>query len=400
MEIDREHILSLFRRHAAGTLEREDLDRLLALLNDPMLADDFREEILLMLKHSGAEACEVKEGVASRIYSRLRGDIDESEHPVRGMISGYYRFRTAAAVVAMVLSTVIAIRFLFPAKHTLPISETRAAHVLSVPLTQASDQVMLTLGDGSRVALDRAAEGTIASEGGAAIIKRKDRIDYGKTGVLAVSQVFNTIETPRAGRYQVILSDGTRVWLNAASVIRFPVRFTGSTREVELTGQAYFEVSHQSEHPFIVRTGDAQVEVYGTHFDVMGYSDDSEIRTTLLEGSVGFRKNGSLTMLRPGQQSLAIRNGGVVQLRKDLDVGQVIGWREGRLHFEGEDIGQVCRALSRAFDVQLAYDDRIRDLFYASFPEAERIDIVLKALEMTGKVRFEKNGNAWRAVPY
>jgi ferric-dicitrate binding protein FerR (iron transport regulator) len=400
MGIDRDHILSLLRRYAEGTLKREELDQLLERLNDPLLAEDFREEILQMLADSPAGDGEVPEGMASRVYSRLRHSIEESEVPVSSRFAGLYKFRAAAAVLAVLLATAISIRYLLPEEHALSVEETGAPHVLSVPLAQASDHVTLTLGDGSRIALDRIAEGTIASEGGAAIIKRKDLVDYGNGGVMAVSSIFNTIETPRAGRYQVILSDGTRVWLNAASVIRFPVRFSGTTREVELTGQAYFEVSHQSGRPFIVRTGDAQVEVYGTHFDVMGYDDDPEIRTTLLEGSVGFKKNGSLTMLRPGQQSYAARKGGAVQLRNDQDVGQVIGWREGSLHFEGEDIGQVCRALSRAFDVQLAYDDRIRDLFYASFPQAQRIEIVLKALEMTGKVKFEKNGDAWRAVPY
>ena len=105
-------------------------------------------------------------------------------------------------------------------------------------------------------------------------------------------------------------------------------------------------------------------------------------------------------MLRPGDQSKAQRSGQNVRVRKDLNVQDVIGWREGRLHFEGEDIGQVCRALSRAFDVRLEYDERIRESFYASFPGEGRLEVVLKALEMTGKVRFEKNGDAWRAVPH
>jgi len=397
--MDRDRLISLWRDYVRGTLRGEELDQFREALEDPASAGDIREEIGRML--SDADEDPVVDGeVESRISGRLMETVTMSGSEPRRRLLPRRSLLSVAALLLLVLTASWYVWMQRQASEAKPLAGIRTQTMRQVPLAPAADHVVLTLGNGSRIPLDGMADGMVAREGGAAVVKRRDLLVYGTAAVSPLAPLFHTIETPRGGRYQVNLSDGTRVWLNAASGIRFPVSFAGDIREVELTGQAYFEVAHETGRPFIVKIGDARVEVFGTHFDVMGYGDDPEIRTTLLEGSVGFRTGSSLTMLRPGDQSKAKRGGANVRVRKDLDVEEIIGWREGRLHFEGEDIGQVCRALSRAFDVRLEYDERIRESFYASFPGEGRLEVVLKALEMTGKVKFEKSGDAWRAVPH
>jgi ferric-dicitrate binding protein FerR (iron transport regulator) len=399
MDMDRERLTSLWRGYAQGTLRGEELEQFLQTLDDPALKDSIRAEIGELLS-TASNAAPVDDIVEARIHERLTQALSKvTAEPQRRFLNQTYLLYAAALVLLVLTASwyVWMLGFANPAESEMM---NQGQLVRKVPLAQASEYVTLTLGNGSRIPLDGVKDGTVAREGGTSVVKRRDGLIYGSGQTPTSAGLYHSIETPRGGRYQVNLSDGTRVWLNAASGIRFPVRFSGDTREVELTGQAYFEVVHDAGRPFIVKVGDARVEVYGTHFDVMNYQDDPEIRTTLLEGSVGFRSPGGLTMLRPGDQSKSGRGQTTVKIRTGLDVQEIIGWREGRLHFGGEDIGQVCRALSRAFDVRLEFDERIRESFYASFPEHGRLDVVLKALEMTGKVKFEKSGDGWRAVPH
>jgi transmembrane sensor len=399
MGMDRERLVSLWRDYVRGSLRGEELVRFREALEDPATGEAIREEIGRMLSDASLEPA-VAADAESRISAKILDVVTMPRLEPRRRMLNRNTLWAAAATVLLVLTASWSVWMLRLTPDAEPLAGNDLQTVRKVPLAPAADHVVLTLGNGSRIPLDGMADGTVAREGGASVVKRRDLLVYGTAVISPLTPLFHTIQTPRGGRYQVNLSDGTRVWLNAASGIRFPVSFSGEIREVELTGQAYFEVAHENARPFIVKIGEARVEVFGTHFDVMGYGDDPEIRTTLLEGSVGFRSGSALTMLRPGDQSKAQRSGQNVRVRKDLDVQEVIGWREGRLHFEGEDIGQVCRALSRAFDVRLEYDERIRESFYASFPGEGRLEVVLKALEMTGKVRFEKNGDAWRAVPH
>ncbi len=399
MDMDRERLAELWRGYVQGTLREEELEHFLRILNDPAMDEGIREEIGKMLLNT-PDAVSFDDAVEARIYDRLTGSLSISMQAPRRRMLKPVTWLSAAALLLLVLTASWYAWMQVRDAGSEAAAANQGPLVTKVPLAQATDQVMLTLGNGIRIPLNEVQDGTVAREGGTSVIKRRDELIYGAGQTPAIAALYHTIETPRGGRYQVNLSDGTRVWLNAASGIRFPVSFSGDTREVELTGQAYFEVAHQAGRPFIVKVGDATVEVFGTHFDVMNYQDDQEIRTTLLEGSVGFRSPVGLTMLRPGDQSKAARGKASVKVRQDLDVQEVIGWRDGRLHFEGEDIGQVCRALSRAFDVRLEFDERIGESFYASFPKEGRLDVVLKALEMTGKVRFEKIGDAWRAVPH
>jgi ferric-dicitrate binding protein FerR (iron transport regulator) len=163
--------------------------------------------------------------------------------------------------------------------------------------------------------------------------------------------VYNTISAPRGGQFSFVLEDGTRVWLNAGSSIRFPTNFSGDRREVEMTGEAYFEVAHQDKLPFIVHAGERQIEDIGTHFNVNAYPDEPEMKTTLIEGSV---KIGNV-VLRPGEQ-LGLDSIGRERLVSHADIEEAMAWKNGLFVFNGADIETVMRSIERWYDVSIVYE--------------------------------------------
>lgn len=261
-----------------------------------------------------------------------------------------------------------------------------------------ANKATLLLGDGSNVLLDDAENGVLAREGNVNIVKSGAKLDYqalsNKSGKIA----YNTIITPRGGQYKVELSDGTKVWLNAASSIRFPAAFPAKERVVEVTGEVYFEVAAlmkagtKDKIPFVVKINTpegngGEVSVLGTHFDIMAYPEEPEVRTTLLEGAIVYNNKGSSKTLRPGQQSAYSPSGGIKVL-EDIKADDVISWKNGFFHFEGCDLEVILRQLSRWYDADVVFNRKIDDKFYADIPMNTMLSDALKALELTGVVHF------------
>jgi ferric-dicitrate binding protein FerR (iron transport regulator) len=260
------------------------------------------------------------------------------------------------------------------------------------------NKAVLTLADGSTIALEDAKNGVLTQQGNTKIIKQNGKIDYNATVSGANKIMYNTISTPRGGQYRVELPDGSEVWLNAASSLRFPTTFAGKERRVEITGEVYFEVAKNKAMPFIVSVNGAEVQVLGTHFDVMAYNDEPAFKTTLLEGSVKFVKDGNFIMLKPGQQSQLTKSG-QIKVVSDVNLTTVVAWKNGFFDFEGLDFETIARQLSRWYNVEVIYDRKIDDLFYAEIPRNTKLSDVLKALELTGKVHFEIEGTKIIVLP-
>jgi ferric-dicitrate binding protein FerR (iron transport regulator) len=306
----------------------------------------------------------------------------------------------SGAVAASILLGFFSIAYVFFVKRdAVSNAADRGNMVLQVPKQTMAEKVTLMLADGSMIIVDELEDGAVDNPGGIPVIKADGSIRFGQSSGKALSNAYNTVTTPRGSRYQVLLADGSKVWLNAASSIRFPVTFDADERRVEIRGQAYFEVAHDHRRPFRVKVGNAEVEVLGTHFDVMAYEDEDVIHTTLLEGAVRFRGNAGAAVLKPGQQSVISARGGPVRVKDDVDVASLVAWKEGLLEFIAADIGMVCRSLSRSFDATVTYDEHIDEIFFAKFPVNTKLSVVLQALEMTGKVRFERKGEAIHAIP-
>jgi len=223
------------------------------------------------------------------------------------------------------------------------------------------NKAVLTLANGKKIILDNANTGVLAKQGSTDIAKTKDgQVIYKALDDSQNDQntALNTVSTPRGGQYQVVLSDGSKVWLNAASSLRFPAVFKGKTREVEITGEAYFEVAKNAAMPFVVKTGRFVVEVLGTHFNIMAYDNESFIKTTLLEGSVKVRSGNSINFLKPGQQAL-LNAQGQTQITEDVDVDDETAWKNGLFQFRDAGIEAVMRQIERWYNVTISYEGKI-----------------------------------------
>jgi transmembrane sensor len=221
--------------------------------------------------------------------------------------------------------------------------------------------------------------------------------------------VYNTIAVPRGGRYQLLLPDGSHVWLNAASTLRYPSAFTGAQRRVELDGEAYFEVSSlpaspggggekTARMPFIVQVNGTEVEVLGTHFNIMAYKDEASINTTLLEGAVRVSKDDHHQLLKPGQQA-QLHPSGAITLVKKADTEKAVAWKNGAFKFDGSDIGTIMRQAARWYDIDVEYKGKVNEEFYGTIGQEMNLSQILSVLEKTGLVHFTIEGRKVTVLP-
>jgi len=219
----------------------------------------------------------------------------------------------------------------------------------------------LTLGDGSVVELDNAKSNALPGQGNVQVTNNGQELVY--TGTQNNNNiVYNKLSTPRGGQYRIVLPDGSKVWLNAASTLRFPIAFAGGERQVLLTGEAYFEVnSHpvasnrQQKTPFTVSVNGAKVRVLGTHFNVMAYDDEPAVKTTLLEGAVKIEGGQAESVLKPGQQAILRPGDHGIEVTK-ADTQAATAWKDGSFDFNGADIPTVMRQIARWYNVDVVYE--------------------------------------------
>lgn len=263
-------------------------------------------------------------------------------------------------------------------------------------ITPGSNKAILTLASGKTITLTEIAQGKIGGEPGTSITKTKDgQVIYKadaehKEESQAFSNRLNVLTTPRGGQYQVILPDGTRVWLNAASSIKFPSAFTGMTeRRVDLNGEAYFEVAKDKAHPFIVDSKRQQIEVLGTHFNTSNYDDEGVTKTTLLEGSVKVSSSARQEIiLKPGQQSTL---SGTRLTVGTANTEQTVAWKNALFVFDHDNLESIMRKISRWYDVEVVYiDEEVKaEVFSGRISRFENVSEVLKKLTLTGAVQFK-----------
>ena len=223
------------------------------------------------------------------------------------------------------------------------------------------NKATLILSDGRKINLADSKTGIIANDKNAVIEKKVGRINYHKSHLTTLENInFNTLTVPKGGQYQIILSDGTQVWLNSASRIKFPTIFTGIERRIELTGEAYFEVIHDPKKPFRVITDGNTIEVLGTHFNVKAYPEEPAELTTLLKGSIKVSTAKNKATLSPGEQSTQT-TGSESQITqvKQIDTDEAIAWKNHIFQFNKTNISSIMRTASRWYDVELVYNGKI-----------------------------------------
>jgi len=223
-------------------------------------------------------------------------------------------------------------------------------------ISPAGKKAILTLANGARITLDSVGIGMIAHQGNVLVSKTANSgLSYKPVNLSHNEVLYNSLATPRAGQFQLTLPDGTKVWLNNASILHYPVLFTDSIREVELTGEAYFEVAKDPIKPFKVKVRQMTVEVLGTSFNISSYSDEPDIKTTLVTGGVQVSQEGKQRTLRPGEQAqLSIT--GELRIVKDVDLDAILAWRDGFFTFYKADTRAVMIKLARWYDFEVRYE--------------------------------------------
>ena len=263
-------------------------------------------------------------------------------------------------------------------------------------IVPGSNKAVLILADGSEHDLTSGNNSVITTEG-TEIKNSGNKLEYMTTNGVSAEIKYNTLKIPRGGEYFLIMADSTKVWLNSETTLRFPVQFAADVRKVELIGEAYFEVTRKNDVPFIVSSGNQQIRVLGTQFNISSYPENPVIYTTLVEGSVEVSLEGNpeeKISLKPSEQSLIIKNENYIE-KRSVDVNPYIAWKEGRFVFRDQMLGDIMETLSKWYDVQVTFsDEELKNLRFTGNLErhADFSDILAK-IERTNEVTFEITNN-------
>ncbi|MFB9840754.1 FecR family protein [Mucilaginibacter ginsenosidivorans] len=378
-------------------MNRERIYILISKFRDNTASEAEKEELLNWYRqkaYQDAEFPESEDAVGDFMLSRLNREI----RPVRRSMP-YVRWLAAASVVV-----VLGVSWLLVSKFTGGADKNRIALVPKNDIPPGRNKAVLTLADGSKISLTDAGNGEIANQNGIQVTKSADgQLVYtikpsqdqntapGSAGTTQLHS-FNTIETPKGGQYQVVLPDGSKVWLNAFSSLKFPVNFNAvKERRVELKGEAYFEVVHNDAMPFRVVTDKQVVEDIGTRFDINAYDDEANSKTSLLQGKVRIIADGRSALLNPGQQA-TVANGIKIS---EVNTEQVIAWKNGYFNFDDEKLENIMKSVSRWYVVDVVFeDDNLKSETYGAITTRfANISTLLNIMEQTGDAKFTIEGS-------
>ncbi|HEU4606495.1 MAG TPA: FecR domain-containing protein, partial [Chitinophagaceae bacterium] len=337
------------------------------------------EEYYSRLQEEGGAAMEPDQELLlkEKIYQAIEAGIKK---PGLKSVAGWKKLAVAASLFLAIGLGFYLINFKSRQQHKEEMLSQSASRVEDLP--PGRDAAILTLADGKIVNLEKA-PGNIVNSNGMQIINTNGLLQYqGKTSDHRL--VYNTLSTARGNQYQLQLEDGTKVWLNSASTLRFPVAFKGAERKVELSGEAYFEVAHNPAKPFKVVMDKQVIEVLGTHFNVNGYKDEAVVRTTLLEGSLRTSiANGESSLIKPGEQSV-LRDAHLT-INRSPDVEKVMAWKNGWFEFDQMDLDAIMRQVSRWYDVDIEYEGNLPNEKYGGrIRKSLPLSAVIDMMKMNG----------------
>lgn len=384
-----ENMLALIEKYHAGTITPEEKLR----LNEWYHSFNNSEAELTATEN------ETELQLADRIKNRLLETI-RHEHDIVTMPRRKWQIPAAAAVILILFS--IGSYFMLSSKSPKQeiVAKATTKTQLKNDIAPGGNKAVLTLADGSTIVLDSTSNGTISQQGNIKVQKLNNGLlAYTINGHQVTENdeaFFNSISTPRGGQYEVTLTDGTKVWLNAASSIRFPVVFIGKERKVEITGEAYFEVTKNKTMPFKVKAASSEIEVLGTHFNVNAYNDEASIKTTLLEGMVkvsvpALAGKQSPKFLQPGQQTGIDKEGKIIVM-ENADTEEAVAWMNGYFKFKSTDLKTILRQISRWYDVDVEYKGNVNLHFTGQLTRNDNVSKVFEQLALTGEVHFKIDG--------
>jgi hypothetical protein len=385
--LEKENFHKLLDKYIAGEASLEEEQRLLNFYGS------FKSS-------SEIESIPGMKNLKDKIFDKISDKITPEEDYSRSFNLYYLKSFSIAAMILLTITTGI----YFYSNRTIQVEEQFVEINVKNDILPGNNKAILTLANGSKISLDDAANGLLASEGNIAITKTENgEIVYEKNNLNKNNDILNhvainTIQTPKGGKFQVRLPDGSKVWLNSASTLSYPTAFTGSERKVKLKGEAYFEIASNKKIPFRVESDGQIVEVLGTHFNINSYDDEDFTKTTLLEGSVKVILHsksdvlGKTRMLKPGEQSLTNSSQSGIRI-ENADTEKAVAWKNGYFKFKNTPIQQIMREVERWYDVELVYEGTMpTDEFTGFISNEVNISGVLKILEQSGGVKFSVKG--------
>lgn len=379
----------LMEQFISGEITPEGKTMLLSMLDNPQYSEEVNA--ILQENYDSVEIPVVSPESTKKFMDELKSKMNSSKVKEPSVI-GLFNWRKIAVAASVLIAIGIGSLVFFQKKDSSPV-------MVAVKPTQDKEPgktgAILTLSNGSKIVLDSVGNGVLANQNNTTVSKKNGRLVY-KAGKDA-QVVFNTMTTPRARQYNLELSDGTKVWLNASSSITFPTSFAANERKVILTGEAYFEVA-KDKRPFRVAVNGMQVNVLGTHFNINAYDDEASVNTTLLEGSVLITEKAKKVLLKPGQQAQKQKSGAIT-VNDNVNLEEVMGWKNGVFYFENANLQTVLRQLSRWYDVDVVFERGIpARTFEGEIQRNLQLSQVLKILEKN-KVHFKIDGNVLRVMP-
>ena len=398
MNTERNHIANLLERYATKSATEAEETELFNLITNASNEDEMKSILLSLQENqeplSNFDRTQWEPVLQSILQNSLT--VVSQQKPIRRIpwLASSRTIKRIAVAASILLIIGLGSYFLWfqPASNIQhPVSSIQPTDVQAPQATKAT----ITLADGRIVTLDSAANGTLATQGNINVVKTADgKIIYQSSIKNPASSIqYNTLSNPRGSKViNMTLADGSVVWLNAGSSIKYPVSFASNERRVTMSGEAYFEVAHNADKPFYVSKGDVSVQVLGTHFNVNAYDDESDIKVTLLEGSVRVSsiQHPGFSILKPGQQAQISSD---IKVVNGADIEQVMAWKNGLFQFGGSDVETVMRQLSRWYDVDIKYEGpKPIANFRGTISRQESIAEVLKMLELTKAVKFRIEG--------
>lgn len=378
-----ERIGFLLNRYTTGTISTGELEELRSFLNASDTAAEATEHLFQLLQQT--EPLEKhSEARLNKLMEQIR-DIDRATnaHPKRVSMrpiffAQHWWWAAALILIGSVIAVFLISRQHNPAQEKLAQINDRRSQTEIQP---GRNKAILTLSKKQTIVLDGASNGILAQQGNSRVVKLSNgQLAYNVTGKNNSEIPLNTMTTPAGGQYQLILPDGTKVWLNSSSSITFPAVFSGKERRVSVTGEVYVEVAKNKNMPFRINVSNCEIQVLGTHFNVSAYSDEQAIKTTLLEGNVRVKSAGNRSVdIRPGEQAVIVASGELTT-NKEVNVDQVMAWKNGYFNFEQADIESVMRQISRWYDVEVVCEGAIpTDKLVGELPRDAGIHEVLNA---------------------